>query len=128
MKGHMAWRLGLLQTLAHSHSIQAFILFSLTFHHYLVFNILPKIPPWEFGSIEVYVEKRIIPLSSYKVVLKHFEHHLILDHRPGILSIPLPLLCLHIAVLTFLVSSLKPLSSGCENALNIFAVGPLGAV
>lgn len=74
------------------------------------------------------MEKRIILLSSYKVFLKHFEHHLILDHLPGIFSIPLPLLSLHIGVLTFLVSSLKPLSSGCENALNIFAIGPLGAV
>ena len=35
-----------LQTWLHSHSVRALILFPLTFHHYLVFNILPKIPPW----------------------------------------------------------------------------------
>ena len=29
---------------------------------------------------------------------------------------------------TSVVSSLKPLSSGCENALNTFALAPLGVV
>ena len=43
---HMVMVVCLLRNWFHSHSIQAFILFSLTFHHYLVCNILPKIPPW----------------------------------------------------------------------------------
>ena len=33
--------------LVFSHSIQPFILFLLAFHHYLVFNILTRIPPWK---------------------------------------------------------------------------------
>ena len=73
------------------------------------------------------VEIRIIPLSSYKVVLKHLEDHLILDHLPEIFPIPSPFLSVHIALLSFLVSILKPLSSGCETALNTFALVPLGA-
>ena len=43
--GHMAVRVCLLQTCS-CRTIQGFILFSLTFHYYLVFNILPGIPSW----------------------------------------------------------------------------------
>ena len=74
------------------------------------------------------VEKKIIPPSSYKVVLKHLEDHLILGHLPETFSIPVPFLSVQVALLNFLVSSLKPLSSGCENALNTFVLGPHGAV
>ena len=74
------------------------------------------------------VEIRIIPLSSYKVVLKHLEDHLILDHLPEIFPTPSPFLSVNVALLSFLVSSLKPLPSFCETALNTLALGPLGAV
>ena len=74
------------------------------------------------------VEMRIIPPSSYKVVLKHLEDHLILGHLPETFSIPVPFLSVQVALLNFLVSSLKPLSSGCENALNTFVLGPHGTV
>ena len=74
------------------------------------------------------VEIRIIPLSSYKVVLKHLEDHLILDHLPEIFPIPSPFLSVHIALLSFLVSSLKPLSSGCETVLNTLAFAPFASV
>ena len=73
-------------------------------------------------------EIRIIPLSSYKVVLKHLEDHLILGHLAETFSIPAPFLSVHVACLSFLVSSLKSLSSDCENALNTLALAPLGAV
>ena len=69
---------------------------------------------------------RIIPLSSYKVVLKHLENRLILGHLPETFSIPPPFLSVHIALLSFLVSSLKPQSSGRETALNTLALPPLG--
>ena len=69
------------------------------------------------------VETRIIPLSSYKAIWKHLEGHLIVDHLPETFPIP-PLLSVHIALLRFPVSSLKPLSSGCENALNTCAFPP----
>ena len=42
---HMAGVVCLLQNCIPRHNIQALILLSLTVHHYLVFNILPKIPP-----------------------------------------------------------------------------------
>ena len=41
---HISGVLCLLQTWLHSHSSQSFILFFLTFHNYLAFNIWPKIP------------------------------------------------------------------------------------
>ena len=71
---------------------------------------------------------RIIPLSSYNVVLKHLDDHLILGYLPETFSIPPPFLSVHIVLLSFLVSSLKPSSSGCENDLNRLAHVPLGAV
>ena len=46
LMGYMPGRVCLLQTFPHSHTIQGFIMVSLTCHHYLVFNILPKIPLW----------------------------------------------------------------------------------
>ena len=94
--GHMAGRVCLLQTLPHSHTIQAFIQFSLTFHHYLVFNILPKIPLWWLACAEVFVEMWIIQLSSYKVFLKQIEDHLILGHLAETFSIPAPFLSVHV--------------------------------
>ena len=75
----------------------------------------------------MFAEIRIIPLSSYKVVLKHLEDHLILGHLPETFSIPPPFLSVHIALLSFLVSSLKPQSSGRETALNTLVLPPLGA-
>lgn len=42
--GHMAGRVCLLQIFPHSHSFQPFILFFLTFHHYLVFIIFTYNP------------------------------------------------------------------------------------
>ena len=41
-------------------------------------------------------EIRIIPLSSYKVVLKHLEDHLILGHLAETFSIPAPFLSVHV--------------------------------
>ena len=70
----------------------------------------------------MFTEIRIIPLSSYKVVLKHLEDHLILGHLPETFSIPPPFLSVQVALLSFLVSSRKHLSSGCENVLNILAL------
>ena len=76
------------------------------------------------------VEMRIIPLSSYKVVLKHLEDHLLLGHLPETFSIHLLFLLIpvHISLLSLLVYSLKALSSVCETALNTFAVSPRGAL
>ena len=71
---------------------------------------------------------KIIPLSSYKVMLKHFEDHLILGHLSETFSITPLFLSVHAALLIFLVSSLKPLSSHCENTLNTLALAPHGAV
>ena len=75
------------------------------------------------------VEMRIIiPLSSYKVVLMHLEDHLILGWLTESFSITPLFLSVHVALLSFLVSGLKPLCSGCEIALNTLACVPLGAV
>ena len=74
------------------------------------------------------VEMRIIPLSFYKVVLMHLEDPLVLGHLPESFSIPPPFLSVHIALLLFLVSSLKPLSSGCETSLNTLALAPFGTI
>lgn len=63
---------------------------------------------------------RIIPLS-YKVVLKHLEGHLILGNIPEKLPSHLLSQCSHNS-LSFLVSSLKHLSSCCENVLNTLAL------
>ena len=71
------------------------------------------------------VEMRIIPLSFYKVVLMHLEDPLVLGHLPETFSILPPSLSVHVALLSFLVSSLKPLSSGCETALNTLALASL---
>ena len=68
------------------------------------------------------------PLSSYKVALKQIEDHLIVGHLPETFPIPPPFLSVNVALLSFLVSSLKPLPSFCETALNTLALGPLGAV
>ena len=76
----------------------------------------------------MFAEIRIIPLSSYKVVLKHLEDHLILGHLPETFSIPPPFLSVQVACLSFLISSLKPPSSGCENARNALALAPLAVV
>ena len=46
---------------------------------------------------------------------------------PETFSIPPPFLSVHLALLSFLVSSLKPQSSGRETALNTLALPPLGA-
>ena len=62
-----------------------------------------------------------------QVLLMHLEDDLFLGHLPEIFSIPSPFLSVHVALLSFLVSSLKPLSSGCETALNTLALPPLGA-
>ena len=74
------------------------------------------------------VEMKIIPLSSYKVALMHLEDHLILGHLPETFSILPPSLSVHVALLSFLVSSLKPLSSGCETALNTLVLAPFATV
>ena len=58
----------------------------------------------------------------------HLENHLILGRITETFSIPPPFLSVHVALLSFLVSGLKPLSSGCEIALNTLALVPLGAV
>ena len=58
----------------------------------------------------------------------HLEDPLVLGHLPESFSIPPPFLSVHIALLSFLVSSLKPLPSSCETALNTLALAPLGAV
>ena len=62
------------------------------------------------------------------MALKQIEDHLILGHLPETFPIPPPFLSVHVALLSFLVSSLKPLPSCCETALNTLALGPLGAV
>ena len=66
---------------------------------------------------------RIIPLSSYKVVWKHPEVHFVVGHLPENFPITPAFLSVHGALLSFLVSCLKPLSSSCETAL---ALAPLG--
>ena len=74
------------------------------------------------------MEIRVISRFSYKVSLKILEDHLILGYLPETFSIPPSFLSVHVALLGFLVSILKPLSPDYEIALNTFALDPLRTV
>lgn len=118
--GHMAANVCLLQTMSPSHTVQNFILFSLMFHHYILFNVWPKIPPWLLHC------RRKNPFTFLlQVLLTQLESHLILDNLETF-SIPPSFLTVQVACLCFLVSSLKHLSSDSETALNTLALASLG--